>query len=193
MPPSPFRAQLKRGEGAAAIKWLLSWAPPPKVKIEMLKSIRRIMNLAIGVQFSRLRRGGSSRGVRWKPFAIQYLRKTDGAKVPAHGGVTRIRPAWAPTGQRRGPTRGTVLGKKRPSGRRITRSSNLMQDSGTLRATRAQINFLSKDIIKFGPTVSYAARQDQLRPFSFFQLPVDADSAQRSAFRTFEDLMVTSK
>jgi len=147
------------------------------------------MNRVIGIQFAKAARGGRFRGVTWRHFAFQYTRITDAAVIPAWGGTPRIRPPWAPAGQPRGKVRGTVLGKKRPSGRRITSASNLMQDTGRLRATRAQLNSVSPTQIRFGPTVQYGVIQNRLRPFAFFEVPKDVDEAQRVAFRTFSQLM----
>jgi len=187
MPRPPLEVKITGDK--AAIKWLKGHEPTRKTKIEILKSIRVLMNRVIGVQFARGARGGRFRGVTWRPFKNQYRRSIDNAIVPAEGGTPRIRPPWAPEGQSRGKTRGNVLGKKRPSGRRITRSSNLMQDTGRLRATRAQLNSVSPTQIRFGPTVQYGVMQNRLRPFAFFGVPKDVDEAQRVAFRTFSKLM----
>lgn len=187
MAERPFTLEVKGQE--AALDWLEAWIPPPKVKVEMLKSVRRVMNKNIGLQFVKLRRGGTARGVSWRPFANQYQRMFDGQTVTAAGGVPRVRPAWKPKGVKRGKTTGSVLGRKRPSGRRVTRSSNLMQDTGAMRAQRASINFLSPAVIRFGATVPYAARQNQLRPWAFFEVPKDIDESDKAAFKTFVDLM----
>jgi len=169
--------------------WLKRWQPRNNVKETMLLQVRALMAKVIGIQFSRLRRGGSARGVTWPPFKEQYTRKIDGAVVPAWGGVSRVRPAWKPPGEKRGPVRGNVLGKKRPSGRRMARGANLMQDTGTLRAQRAQLQSLTAAGIRFGPTVVYAARQNAMRPFSYFEIPKDAVASRRVAFKTFQDMM----
>lgn len=188
MPRPPLEIKLIGGK--AAIKWLKGWTPPAKVKIEILKSVRVVMNRVMGIHFARAARGGRFRGVTWKPFKNQYRRRLDGAIVRAEGGTPRIRPPWAPAGQKRGKTRGSVLGKKRPSGRRITRASNLMQDTGRLRATRAQLNSVNPKQIRFGPTVQYGVLQNKLRPFAYYQVPQDVDAAQKVAFRTFSKLMM---
>lgn len=143
----------------------------------MLKAAQRVMNKVMGLQFSRNRKGGRSRGVTWKPFSPQYLRSTDGVEVPAWGGVKKVSGV------------GTVLGRKRPSGRRVDQSSNLMQDTGKLRASRAQLNFLSDKFIRFGPTVLYARMQNSLRPFLFFDLPRDGLAIRDEAFSSFSRLM----
>lgn len=170
-------------------KWMDSWVPPEKTRRKMLLDVRALMNKVIGIQFVRNRRGGTSRGVTWPGFADQYTRRIDGARVPAEGGVPRIRPAWRPKGVKRGRTSGNVLGKLRPSGRRVTKSSNLMQDNGILRGTRAQINFLSGNKIQFGPTVGYAEAQNKMRPFAYFQEPKDGDDSVAVAFETYSDYL----
>jgi len=188
MPRPPLEVKLIGGK--AAIEWMKGHVPTRKTRVEVLKSIRVLMNRVIGIHFGRAARGGRFRGVTWAPFKFQYRRKIDNAIVRAEGGTPRIRPPWAPAGQSRGKTRGSVLGKKRPSGRRITRASNLMQDTGRLRATRAQLNSVSPKQIRFGPTVQYGVRQNKLRPFAFYEVPKDVDEAQRVAFRTFNKLMM---
>lgn len=187
MADKPLQFQLKGSREVQ--KWFKAWSPPPNTRRQMLVKVRAFMNKVIGIQFVKNRRGGSSRGVTWPGFADQYTRTTDGKTVPAEGGVSRIRPAWRPRGVKRGRTSGSVLGKLRPSGRRITNSSNLMQDIGVLRATRAQINFLSPNKIQFGPTVPYAEAQNKMRPFAFFESPKDGDGSLAVAFKTYSDYL----
>jgi hypothetical protein len=172
--------QIKGGKRSVnlAMSWLRGWAPPPEVAVEMLKSIRNRMNMVMGMQFIRLRRGGSARGVSWADFKPQYRRKTDGMVVPAWGGVRRLRGGSD-----------TVRPRRRPSGRFLTPQSNLMQDTGRLRATRADVSFLSPKQIRFGPTVSYAGYQNSLRPFAFFKIPEDVKATRDEAFETFRRLM----
>jgi len=99
-------------------------------------------------------RGGVVRGQVWKGFADQYTRKTDGVVVPAEGGVQKVNikrthigfnlaadpeSGWLGRGtpitraEAAGYQRGTVQGKKRPSGQRVESSSILNQDTGRLR------------------------------------------------------------
>ena len=70
-----------------------------------------------------------SRGTSWKDFAPQRVRQ-DGTVVPAWGGVP-----WA-----RDPSRIT-LGRKRPSGRRVTIRSKLIQDSNRIVDTIGRFAF----------------------------------------------------
>tara|TARA_Y100000310_G_scaffold331632_1_gene405561 strand:+ start:22861 stop:23406 length:546 start_codon:yes stop_codon:yes gene_type:complete len=103
--------------------------------------------------------GGTHRSKRWKPFAPQYTRKTDGVTVPAHGGVPKIK------GQ------GMVQGRLRPTRTRVTAASALMDDSGNLRGKAASAVFRqTKHALTFGTpkSVNYADRQNQLRPYLFF-------------------------
>lgn len=176
--------------GKETVQWLSDWAPRPQTRIKILLSVRQTMKLIILKMFATTRQGRTSRGVRWEPFADQYARKTDGATVPAWGGVKRIAPAWTPPGVPRGKVEGSVLGKKRPSGRRISQSSNLMQDTGTMRAQVGNISSVDDKRIRFGPTVNYARRQNQLRPFMFYELPKDANSVNDAAFKTYQRLMM---
>jgi hypothetical protein len=109
-----------------------------------------------------LRRGGSWRGVTWKDWAPQYVRK-DGTVVPAWGGVPKVR------------GRGLVKGRKRPSGTRVTQQSALMQDTMTMRSRAALVVRRNRFMMQLGPQgVRYAARQNALRPFLFFEIPQDA-------------------
>jgi hypothetical protein len=103
--------------------------------------------------------GGTHRGRRWRPFAPQYTRQ-DGTQVPIYGGLVKVR------------GKGRVKGRLRPSGRgRYDASSQLMQDTGTLRQRATVGTFRqTKTSLSFGtPTsVRYASRQHQLRPYLFF-------------------------
>ncbi len=155
----------------------------------MLKSIRRIMALRIKVMFARLAKGGKDRGVLWKWYPLQYRRKTDGARVPAFGGIPRIAPAWAPPGKDRGEVRGQVLGRLRPSGRRVTPQSQMMQDNRTMLNSVGAITLSNENVIRFGPTQSYAKFQNRLRPFMFFENPKDVTASRSAAGATYKRLM----
>jgi len=115
--------------------------------------------------FERNAHGGAHRGKTWPPFKPQYTRKTDGMVVPAWGGVPKLRGG------------GMVLGRLRPSGKRITPTSNLMRDYGAMyqragMALRWEDN--GKTIVMATPQ-SYAPKQQKMRPFSFYQIPQDPD------------------
>ena len=125
--------------------------------------------------FSRLRRGGSYRGVHWDEFAPQYTRKTDGVTVPAWGGVPKVRGA------------GTVKGRMRPSGVRLLAGDSLMQDTGTMRNRAALVMGLTRRSLILGPQgVRYAAAQQARRPFLFFDVPADADRLEQFAVEHIE-------
>ena len=136
-----------------------------------------------GKTFRALRHGGTYRGVTWPPYADQYTRKTDGTVVPAHGGVKKLR------------GRGNVKGRKRPSGRRITSSSNLLRDTGTLAAAAGTAwRFENKRhrliMSTEGPAKTYAPKQARTRRFLFFVIPDDrkkfveiSNKIHRSEFR----------
>lgn len=83
----------------------------------------------------------------WKPFADQYTRKTDGVTVPAWGGVAKIR------------GKGTVKGRKRPSGKRITKSSMLLQDTGTGRQSFI-VQLLEPKRIIYGSVLPYMGKHN---------------------------------
>lgn len=142
------------------------------------------------------RGGGEFRGVKWPWFADQYTRKTDGVTVPAYGGVRRLR-----TGKSGRTARGriasgafsdlrtrelsrhkvtrepTVRGRLRRSGTRVTRSSNVMIDTGqlfnaALTEFRLRQNKNAVRVIMDTP-VRYAERVHKKRPFQFFEDPRD--------------------
>jgi len=122
--------------------------------------------------FIKLRHGGSFRGVTWSYFAPQYTRKTDGVTVPAWGGVPKLHGG------------GTVQGRKRPSGQFVKEGDSIMQDLGTMRSRAALTMFLGNDKIELGPQgVRYAAEQNAMRPFLFFDVPQDANQLLKIALR----------
>jgi len=155
-----------------------------------------------GMTFRALAHGGTYRGVTWKPFADQYTRNTDGVTVPAWGGVERIRAgrstrtaagrrtvlykrAYALMGAGasafRTRTRGPVRGRLRPSGKRVTKDSNLMRDTGKM-SGEAGMNMRGLKTIRPKSLVmfvrqGYAQAQNAMRPFLFFNVPKDADKA----------------
>jgi phage gpG-like protein len=79
----------------------------------------------------------------WKPFADQYTRITDGITVKAWGKVKKIR------------GKGMVKGRLRPSGKRITESSKLLQDTGHLRNS-FQKQLLEQKKVIYGSVLSYS-------------------------------------
>lgn len=142
------------------------------LKIDFLRVFKRFrlyMLRQTGLTFRALKRGGSFRGVSWPWYKNQYRRKTDGAVVPAEGGVRRVH----------GP--GLVKGRLRPSGKRVTRSSNLLRDTGRLAAAAGQRLSFKRNgkTMVLGTGVSYADEQQARRPFLFFELPQDQDELQR--------------
>lgn len=107
--------------------------------------------------FDNLRMGGSYRGVRWRYFAPQYTRKTDGVTVPAWGGVRKLY------------GRGNVLGRLRPSGARVAKGDAIMQDTGTMRSRAALVTKMDRYFARLGVQgVNYAPAQHAMRPFLFF-------------------------
>ncbi len=141
------------------------------------------MRVRTTLTFSRLRAGGTYRGVTWKPFAPQYTRK-DGTVVPAWGGVRRVRAGYIQKGKHKGErmsrVSGVVKGRLRPSGKRVTKSSALMQDTMTLRTRAALVIRRNRFMMQLGPQgVRYAAHQNSLRRLLFFDIPTDATAIGR--------------
>tara|TARA_Y100000310_G_scaffold63233_3_gene58563 strand:+ start:2827 stop:3348 length:522 start_codon:yes stop_codon:yes gene_type:complete len=133
--------------------------------------IHREMMVRTDSMFGRLRKGGRHRGVRWKGWAPQYTRKTDGVTVPAWGGVKKLR------------GKGKVLGRLRPSGTRVSASSALMQDTGTLRSRALLSRRITKSKIVMGNNLRYGEKQQSLREHIFFELPKDLSMMQRIIVR----------
>ena len=139
------------------------------------KEFGAYMRVVTDRQFAKLRKGGTYRGVTWKPFAPQYVRR-DGTVVPAWGGVPKVRGKRYKTGKRAGEIRGKkVKGRLRPSNSRITKRSALMQDTGTMKGRAALTTALRRKSVEMGPQgVRYAKEQNDRRPFLFFDTPKDA-------------------
>lgn len=135
--------------------------------------------------------GGTFRGVTWPGMKPQYTRK-DGTEVPAWGGVpfaltgfkrgAKTKITWKSGEMRIGSTSGSVKGKKRPSGKRVTQSSIMMQDTANLRN-----DFLYKPkrlddnrmiLEPSAGNLEYAEVQNDRRPFAFF-VQSDANTFQR--------------
>lgn len=83
--------------------------------------------------FDRLQHGGSYRGLTWRPWpesALPHKRKR---------------------------AAGQTLGRKRPSGNRVSASSKLNQDSGALRQdVRSGLAQRTKASLQYGTTLDYA-------------------------------------
>lgn len=151
---------------------------------EPLREFSVYMGAQIALLFERLSHGGQYRGVVWKYFAPQYVRK-DGTVVPAWGGVPRVRGLrYKRSYKKKGITRGdfrkpNVLGRKRPSGARVKQGDAILQDVGTLKARAALVQRLRKDRLEMGPSggkvMKYAAAQHARRPWLFFHVPEDSN------------------
>jgi len=125
------------------------------------------------LMFQRNAKGGSFRGKKWPQFADQYIRKTDGVTVPAHGGVARLHGA--------GKVKGRLRGKGKAEKDRVTSSSNLLRHRGILyRMALTKTEKTTKRLVMDTP-VDYAASQNAMRPFQFFELPKDGQMAARMA------------
>jgi hypothetical protein len=132
--------------------------------------------------------GGMFRGTQWNGMKAQYTRKIDGATVPAWGGVKRVSHGVRKVGyiekmrkegigiktryERMSRVTGNVQGKKRPSGRRVSTSSTMMQDTGSMRnSVLAAPLTLTPQILEIdskGMAERYADEQNKRRPFVFW-------------------------
>lgn len=139
--------------------------------------------------FRRLRRGGIYRGVKWSYFSNQYTRKTDGVTVPAWGGVPRLKKKKLKSGKGFYKNQGKVKGRLRPSGTRVKQGDSVVQDLGTLRARAALVGYLGDDKVTMGPQgVTYAAAQQRMRPFIFFEVPKDASQLLAFALKEVKSI-----
>lgn len=113
---------------------------------------------------------GTFRSVTWKPFASQHTRK-DGTDVPAWGGVQRVHGM------------GSVLGRLRPSGKRVTESSKLLQDTGRLRGDAGTVSVINVREMKLATGLPYSVELNKEREFLFWEIPEDLDAARKMAER----------
>jgi len=106
-------------------------------------------------------------GEDWLPeFQGAMIRKTDETfDELAHGGSFRgVTWPWF---------------KRTPPARRGGAGALLLQDTGRLRREAAATIFVRSDSeTSFGTLLPYAAAQQKMRPFLFFELPGDAETAR---------------
>lgn len=127
----------------------------------VFREFAQYMRVQTESMFRKLRKGGRHRGVLWKYFAPQYVRK-DGTVVPAWGGIPKVR------------GKGKVKGRLRPSGARVTSRAALMRDTGTMSSRAALVLRNQRTRLVLGPQgVNYAEYQQGLRRFLFFHEPRD--------------------
>lgn len=157
-----------------------------------LLKIQHYMVTRIALQFQKLHKGGRDRGVHWRDLQGRPGKRQragystrDGAQGGYRQGVysdvatRRIRGGVITGGE-------STLGALRPSGKRVTADSAVMQDTGRLlRSAGKWIKRLSWNRIDFGTNVNYAARQDKMRRFMFFQIPRDLNEARRICIQHF--------
>jgi len=129
----------------------------------------------VSLQFARLRKGGEFRGEKWSWFAPLYTR-ADGTVIPAYGGVPKVR------------GKGRVLGRLRHSGKRVTPSSSVVQDTAVLRNAALNIFRISHGgrRVEMDTSARHAAYQHRLRPFQFFEDPRDVDTLRKMLLRKLE-------
>lgn len=125
------------------------------------REFQQYMRVVTERTFARNRLGGTSRGVRWKYFAPMYTRK-DGTVVPAWGGIKKAR------------GKGNVLGRIRRPGVRLKQGDALLDSTSTLKGRATLTQRIDGRSITMGPGgLVYAAYQDRMRPFLFFETPKD--------------------
>lgn len=139
------------------------------------RRIHAEMRVRVDSVFARNSQGGSHRGITWDYFADQYTRKTDGAVVPAWGGVQKLRGD------------GVVLGRLRPSGQRVSLGDAIGQDTVHLRRAAMLSRRLDKSRLVMGTPVVYAEYFSRLRPFAEFHLPTDLRMMRRIIIDHFEN------
>jgi hypothetical protein len=123
-----------------------------------------------GMTYSRLDGGPASfmGTATWVPSPAQYTRKTDGVRVPAFGGVPRVRRGTNRLGERMKRVSGNVSGRRRASGKRVARTSIMMADTGRMRREFTRRYTLANSGLSIALTtnVEYAATQNRMRPFN---------------------------
>ena len=120
----------------------------------------------------------SVQGSVWRKVSPQYTRKTDGAVIPPWGGVKRIERGYEHVASdiktkravygRASKVRGTVAGRKRPSGQRVKPTSIVGQDTGKMMREFTTRYLVAADTrsVKLYTVVDYADAQNELRPFN---------------------------
>lgn len=153
-----------------------------------LRKFRLYMIARTRLMFGRLRKGGRYRGVYWPDIKGRpHARTGRGGYVTREGAFGGYSAGvYSDTTSRRtlGGRRNTgyrTLGALRPSGKRVTDNSAVMQDTGTLLRRAGQwIKRMNHNEIVFGVgNLIYAAPQNRMRPFMFFELPRDLNEGRR--------------
>jgi len=111
-------------------------------------------------------------GEKWLPefHEAMVINTEDTFDALAHGGRFRG-VTWAPF-------------KRKPPSRRGEWNALLLQDTGKLKREAATTVFrLTSNEIVFGTRLHYAKRQQRMRPFLFFNLPEDTNTAREIAAR----------
>jgi len=116
--------------------------------------------------FIMLGKGGTFRGVTWKPFANQYVRK-DGTVIPAWGGIEKVK------------GKGKVLGRLRPSKKRVTEQSELLRDTVQLYAAIPSGMIVDDEGLHIATSKEYGVYQQRTRPFLFFEVPKDINELRK--------------
>lgn len=154
------------------------------------KSIHAFMLKTILYQFDAMKgdlgSGRTLRGVRWKYFKYQYIRKTDGVTVPAWGGVPLIRKSWKYP--RAKLVKGKLRSKQRGSKKRIKKGDSIMQNTGKMRSGILQKIRMTKYKItmRSAGDQKKIGFQNRLRPFLFFEIPHDVDKIKEYVIKYLE-------
>jgi len=165
-----FRLNISRDEIRPALKRLRGRAIDPRpffkrAKVVLIKWTRET--------FDQLGNGGSYRGVEWPWFAPQYTRK-DGTVVPAEGGVAKVRGD------------GVVQGRLRPSGARVTSSSQLMRDKGRMSREGGLSSRMDRNKLELRSGMKYGGHQQKLRPWLFINAPSEVNTLRNMLIKSLE-------
>ena len=161
------------------------------------REFAQFMRAQVDKAFKKGRHGGAigRGGISWSYFRPQYTRSSDGVTVPAWGGVPKVAAGYSAYKVKGGKTKSgksrktggkNVRGRMRPSGARVKSGDSIMQDTGTMRARAALVQALKKNTLSLGPQgVTYAAAQNEARPFLFFE-PNDAKALIKIAVKRLQ-------
>lgn len=141
---------------------------------ELSLFIKAYMHGRISLQFSKLGKGGSFRGVTWQPFKPWYYRNNGKQAVPLWHGKGKLR------------------SKHKGSKKRYSKSSKLMQNTGTLKSSIVQDVEFTNAGIKLITACKYAKTQNNMRKFNFFtpeEIKTISNKASMLASKLFQGII----
>jgi hypothetical protein len=136
--------------------------------------------------------GGTFFGKVWDGMKPQYVRKYDGAMVPAWGGTPKVRYKsgahtqikWKKNGQLASHRKlvgdtATVQPKKRPSGAPVKLNSIMMRDTGQMSnaVLGSPESVEARRMVVSTKDITYAEEQEKNRNFMHWLFPQDEDRA----------------